>query len=165
MRPSWLFSAAGDAVSAGAEPLVCSEFGNWGLPQVDQLTDAKGHEPWWFQTGHDWAEGVMHAAGVQNRFLDWGLDRVFGSLAGFELGWIYYVARATAFAANLNVLISYLSRWWAGAEDGLLRILLMLAATAGLAFINIRGISPAMRVLGGSCCPASCPCWTRSNSA
>jgi hypothetical protein len=25
----------------------------------------------------------MHAAGVQNRFLDWGLDRVFGSLAGF----------------------------------------------------------------------------------
>ena len=75
--------------------------------------------------------------------------RVFGSLAGFELGWIYYVARATAFAANLNVLISYLSRWWAGAEDGLLRILLMLAATAGLAFINIRGISPAMRVLGG----------------
>jgi hypothetical protein len=83
MRPSWLFSAAGDAVSAGAEPLVCSEFGNWGLPQVGQLTDAEGREPWWFETGHDWAEGVMHAAGVQNRFLDWGLDRVFGSLAGF----------------------------------------------------------------------------------
>ena len=75
--------------------------------------------------------------------------RVFGSLAGFELGWIYYVARATAFAANLNVLISYLSRWWTGAEDGALRIVLMLAAVAVLAFINIRGVAPAMRVLGG----------------
>ncbi len=75
--------------------------------------------------------------------------RVFGNFAGFELGWIYYVARATAFAANLNVLISYLSRWWTGAEDGALRIALMLAVVAGFAFINIRGLTPAMRLLGG----------------
>ena len=61
--------------------------------------------------------------------------RVFGSFAGFELGWIYYVARATAFAANLNVLISYLSRWWTGAEDGALRIALMLAVVAGFAAV------------------------------
>ena len=75
--------------------------------------------------------------------------RVFGSFAGFELGWIYYVARATAFAANLNVLISYLARWWTGAEGGALRIALMLVAVAVFALINIRGVGPAMRVLGG----------------
>ena len=75
--------------------------------------------------------------------------RVFGTFAGFELGWIYYVARATAFAANLNVLISYLSRWWMGAEVGALRIALMLAVVAGFALINIRGLTPAMRLLGG----------------
>lgn len=75
--------------------------------------------------------------------------RVFGTLPGFELGWIYYVARATAFAANLNVLISYLARWWTGAEGGALRIALMLVAVAIFALINIRGVGPAMRVLGG----------------
>ena len=75
--------------------------------------------------------------------------RVFGTFAGFELGWIYYVARATAFAANLNVLISYLARWWMGAEVGALRIALMLAVVAGFALINIRGLTPAMRLLGG----------------
>ena len=75
--------------------------------------------------------------------------RVFGSLAGFELGWIYYVARATAFAANLNVLISYLARWLIGADAGAARVALMLAVVAGFALINIYGVRAAMRVLGG----------------
>ena len=75
--------------------------------------------------------------------------RVFGGLAGFELGWIYYVARATAFAANLNVLISYLARWLIGADAGVARIALMLAIVAGFAMINIYGVRAAMRVLGG----------------
>ena len=75
--------------------------------------------------------------------------RVFGGLAGFELGWIYYVARATAFAANLNVLISYLARWLIGADAGPARIALMLAVVAGFAMVNIYGVRAAMRVLGG----------------
>lgn len=75
--------------------------------------------------------------------------RVFGRLAGFELGWIYYVARATAFAANLNVLIAYLARWWTGADGGLARIALMLAVVAGFAAVNVVGVRSAMRVLGG----------------
>jgi basic amino acid/polyamine antiporter, APA family len=75
--------------------------------------------------------------------------RVFGTLAGFELGWIYYVARATAFAANLNVLISYLARWWTGADGGAVRTGLMIVVVAGFALINIYGVRAAMRVLGG----------------
>ena len=75
--------------------------------------------------------------------------RVFGRLAGFELGWIYYIARATAFAANLNVLVSYFARWWTGADGGALRVGLMLALVAGFAVINISGVRSAMRVLGG----------------
>ena len=62
---------------------MCSEFGNWGLPDPDALRDATGDEPWWFETGHDWGEGVMYAHGVENRFADWSLDRVFGNLRGF----------------------------------------------------------------------------------
>ncbi|HZH28100.1 MAG TPA: glycoside hydrolase family 2 TIM barrel-domain containing protein [Azospirillaceae bacterium] len=82
-RPAWLFSQEGDAETTGQEPLMCSEFGNWGLPHPEDLADAEGREPWWFETGHDWGEGVMYAHGVQNRFHDWSLDRVFGSLRGF----------------------------------------------------------------------------------
>jgi hypothetical protein len=62
---------------------MCSEFGNWGLPDPECLKDAWGDEPWWFETGHDWGEGVMYAHGVQNRFADWSLGRVFGDLRGF----------------------------------------------------------------------------------
>jgi hypothetical protein len=82
-RPAWLFSPEGDAVVSGSEPLMCSEFGNWGLPDPRDLVDAQGREPWWFETGHDWGEGVMYPHGIENRFRDWSLDRVFGSLQGF----------------------------------------------------------------------------------
>lgn len=75
--------------------------------------------------------------------------RVFGKLAGFELGWLYYIARATAFAANLNVLVSYLARWWLGADEGSFRIGLLLVFVAAFAAINIAGVRGAMRLLSG----------------
>lgn len=82
-RADFLYSTEGDAVMTGEEPIICSEFGNWGLPLPDDLKDEKGEEPWWFETGHDWGEGVMYAHGVENRFTDWSLDRPFGDLNGF----------------------------------------------------------------------------------
>jgi amino acid transporter len=74
---------------------------------------------------------------------------VFGRFAGFELGWIYYIARAAAFAANANVLVSYLARWWPVVGDGVARAAVLLAVCAGLATINIAGTGRAIRVLGG----------------
>ena len=84
-RASWLYSPHGDAVITGKEPLMCSEFGNWGLPYPKDLRNEKGEEPWWFETGHDWGDGVMYAHGVENRFTDWSLDRVFGDLRRFVI--------------------------------------------------------------------------------
>jgi hypothetical protein len=81
-RPSWLFSPEQSAPK-GDEPLICSEFGNWGLPDPDLLNDSLGAEPWWYETGHDWADGVMYPHGVQNRFADWSLGRVFGTMTAF----------------------------------------------------------------------------------
>lgn len=78
-RPEWTFSPHGDAVRCGDEPLIVSEFGNWGLPDVDLLLDAKGREPWWFETGSEWGEGVAYPHGVRRRFRTWHLDRVFDS--------------------------------------------------------------------------------------
>lgn len=80
---AWLFSPEGDAVVTGDEPRLCSEFGNWGLPDPALLLDAEGREPWWFESGHDWGDGVMYPHGIWQRFEDWSLDRVFGSLEAF----------------------------------------------------------------------------------
>ena len=75
--------------------------------------------------------------------------RVFGRLAGFELGWVYYVARAAAFAANANVLIAYLGRWLPGIESGLARASALIAVCVGLAIANIVGVERALRLLAG----------------
>lgn len=82
-RAGWLFSPHGDAAQRGDEPLLCSEFGSWGLPKLEDIRNADGSEPWWFETGHDWGEGVMYPHGAANRFTDWSLDRVFGTFAKF----------------------------------------------------------------------------------
>lgn len=79
-RGSFLFSPDGDSETTGSEPLLCSEFGNWGLPDPALLASADGREPWWFETGHDWGGGVMYPHGLEHRFADWHLDRVFPTL-------------------------------------------------------------------------------------
>jgi len=75
--------------------------------------------------------------------------RVFGRAAGFELGWVYYVARVAAFAANANVLIAYLGRWWPAAADGVVRAALLIAITAALTAGNIAGVRRALSILAG----------------
>ncbi len=69
----------------GDEPLIVSEFGNWGLPDVDKLIDHYGGEPWWFETGFDWGEGIVYPHGVENRFKAFHLDRAFPTLSDFCL--------------------------------------------------------------------------------
>ncbi|HKX91996.1 MAG TPA: APC family permease [Sphingomicrobium sp.] len=75
--------------------------------------------------------------------------RAFGRLPGFELGWIYYISRAAAFAANANVLTAYVARWWTGADQGLARAALIVAVTGVFAAVNIAGVRRSLRLLGG----------------
>lgn len=82
-RAAWTFSPHGDAVRTGREPLIVSEFGNWGLPDAKQLADASGSEPWWFETGMDWGDGIAYPHGMPYRFKAWHLDRVFGGWESF----------------------------------------------------------------------------------
>jgi Beta-galactosidase/beta-glucuronidase len=67
------------------EPLIVSEFGNWGLPDVDQLLAGYGgKEPWWFQTGMDRGAGEVYPHDVQYRFKQYHLDKVFGTLSNLS---------------------------------------------------------------------------------
>jgi hypothetical protein len=82
-RPAWTYAPGGEAVRTGGEPLLCSEFGNWGLPDPQRLRGPDDADPWWFETGHDWGEGAAYPHGVENRFRAAGLEPVFGSLGAF----------------------------------------------------------------------------------
>jgi len=74
---------------------------------------------------------------------------VYGRLAAFELGWIYYVARVVGFGANTNVLVDYIGHWLGAAATSFGRAALIVAICAGLALVNILGLKRAIRVIGG----------------
>jgi hypothetical protein len=72
-RPGWLFSPYGDAAPKGDEPLMLSEFGNWGLPQVPQ------EKPWWF--GRDiGGNELTRPEGLEQRFADYQYNSLFPDL-------------------------------------------------------------------------------------
>ena len=82
-RPAWSFSPHGDAERTGREPLVVSEFGVWGLPKPSALRSADAAEPWWFETGQNWGDGVAYPHGIEQRYAAYGLDGVFPSFDDF----------------------------------------------------------------------------------
>ena len=67
----------------GQEPLLVSEFGNWGLPSLASLHSATNADPWWFETGDDWGDGVVYPHGVEQRFKRLGLEQIFGDYERF----------------------------------------------------------------------------------
>ncbi len=82
-RAAWAWSPHGDAEKRGDEPLICSEFGVWGLPHPRDLLNEDGSEPWWFESGHDWNLGAAYPHGLETRFRDAQLAPIFGNLDRF----------------------------------------------------------------------------------
>jgi len=72
-RPGWLFSPYGDAAPKGDEPLMLSEFGNWGLPEVPE------EKPWWFARDFGGKE-ITKPDGVEQRFIDYQYNSLFPDL-------------------------------------------------------------------------------------
>lgn len=109
-RPAWTYSPHGDGVRSGREPLVISEFGNWGLPNPATLkVPANGGggpaDPWWFATGDGWADGVVKPEGIERRFHEWGLEKVFGSLSNLAVATQWHQFEA------LKYEIEQMRRW------------------------------------------------------
>ena len=72
----------------------------------------------------------------------------FGPVAGFGTGWILFLSRMTAFAANANVMATYLGSLvpWFGAGIGRVAVISML--TLGLTYANILGVKDGVRTMG-----------------
>ncbi len=67
----------------------------------------------------------------------------FGPTIAFEVGWLIWLARLTAFAANCNLLIIYLGYFWPGATTALWRAAVIAAVVVFLTTINILGVRQA----------------------
>lgn len=70
----------------------------------------------------------------------------FGRLAGIEVFWLTWLVRLSAAAANANLFVSYLSEFWPQAETHWYRAAIIMLMVGGLAWINYRGVSPAVLV-------------------
>jgi len=77
-RPGWLFSPYGDAAPKGDEPLMLSEFGNWGLPDVPQ------DKPWWFTRSFGGRE-ITQPDGLEQRFTDYQYGTLFPDLKALSV--------------------------------------------------------------------------------
>ena len=71
----------------------------------------------------------------------------FGPVAGFSTGWLLFVSRMSAYAANSTVMATYvgaLEPWFA---DGAGRALVIMLVTAGLVWSNVIGVKDGVRTM------------------
>lgn len=64
----------------------------------------------------------------------------FGPSVGFQIGWLMWLQRLTAFAAICNLLIAYLGYLWPSSGSTLWRVIIIITVTISLAVANIRHI-------------------------
>ena len=88
---------------------------------------------------------VLCFAEVSSRFEATGgmylyAREAFGSVVGFEVGWLYWIVRITTFAANCNLLLSYLGFFYPTANQGSTRIVLILLVLTVITIVNFLGV-------------------------
>ena len=88
---------------------------------------------------------ILCFAEVGSRFEETGGPLVyareaFGATVGFEVGWLSWLARLTAFAANCNLLVTYLGFFWSAATTPLPRATIITVIVVSLTVINFIGV-------------------------
>lgn len=69
--------------------------------------------------------------------------RVFGPAAGFQVGWLMWIARLTGFAAVLNLFVAYVAFFVPVAATGPVRATIVVLVTAALTAVNFFGVRRA----------------------
>ena len=88
---------------------------------------------------------VVCYAEVSSRFSTTGgpylyAREAFGPVVGFEVGWLYWIVRVATFAANCNLLITYLGFFVADSNQGMFRIMMILLIVLGIFTVNLIGV-------------------------
>ena len=71
----------------------------------------------------------------------------FGPLAGFSTGWAIYLSRVTAFAANSNVMATYLASLHDFFAGDIARGAIISIVTIGLTWANVAGVKDGVRTM------------------
>ena len=95
---------------------------------------------------------VLAFAEVASRFTSAGgpylyAYEAFGPFIGFEIGWIAYLTRLAAVAANYNLFIAYLGYFFPGVSAGIGKVLILLLLMSFLTIMNIRGVRQGARTV------------------
>jgi len=88
---------------------------------------------------------IVCFAEVGSRFNETGgpylyAREAFGPTVAFEVGWLIWLARLTAFAANCNLLVSYLGYFLPGATSGASRVIVIVLVVVSLTSVNLLGV-------------------------
>jgi APA family basic amino acid/polyamine antiporter len=91
---------------------------------------------------------ILCFAEVGSRFEETGgpylyAREAFGAGVAFEVGWLIWLARITAFAANCNLMVSYVGFFWPAANATVPRAIIIVLVVLSLASINILGVRQA----------------------
>jgi basic amino acid/polyamine antiporter, APA family len=71
----------------------------------------------------------------------------FGPFAGFSTGWAIYLSRMTAFAANANVMATYLASLHDVFASDIARGMIITTVTVGLSWANVMGVRDGVRTM------------------
>jgi amino acid transporter len=119
--------------------------GVFGLPSViaKHLGTAS---PWAYLVAAAGMAAIMACfAEVASRFREAGgpylyAQAAFGRFAGIQMGWLAWLVRITAFAANANLFVVYLAEFWPQAEAPLERVLVLVLILGVHALVNFFGV-------------------------
>ncbi|MDH3806906.1 MAG: APC family permease, partial [Gammaproteobacteria bacterium] len=73
--------------------------------------------------------------------------RAFGPLTGFSIGWLYYVSRASAIAANSHVMAKYLGALWPWFDTDSGHAVVIVVVCGALTLANVVGVKGGVRTL------------------
>jgi amino acid transporter len=110
------------------------------------------HSPWAVLLA-GLAVGVIMAcyAEVASQFSEAGgpylyARAAFGRFLGIETGWLLWLARLTAPAANANLFVVYLGEFWPHAKDPAPRFAILTVLIGVLVVVNLLGVRAATQV-------------------
>jgi APA family basic amino acid/polyamine antiporter len=91
---------------------------------------------------------ILCFAEVSSRFTETGgpylyAREAFGPAVGFEVGWLNWIARISAYATNCNLLVVYLSFFWPAAAGGFWRAAVIITIAVALTTVNFIGVRDA----------------------
>jgi basic amino acid/polyamine antiporter, APA family len=125
--------------------------GIFGLPS--SVTGLVGRASPWAVLIAGLAVGVIMAcyAEVASQFSEAGgpylyARAAFGRLLGIETGWLLWLARLTAPAANANLFAVYLGEFWPHAKDPVPRFAILTLLIGILVIVNLLGVRAATHV-------------------